>query len=434
MSFSYSQALERLENIIASGIKYELNNIRKLLSLLGHPEQGYRIIHITGTKGKGSTGAILSGLLSRHVKTGFFSSPHLISPCERIRIGDQDLTEEEFSRNLEEIWPVLEETERLTGTRPTYFETLTALAFYSFKKAGVELAVVEVGLGGRLDATNAAFGDISVITRIHYDHVKILGNTLTAISREKSGIIKPGTRVVHSNRNPEVVKVIRKAAAKACAPLAYAPSRYSFRVLSQDHSGQRLSICRRGGQDLFSNVFFPLAGAHQLENLKVALTVLDMLQATGTTVCLERSDFSFIRWPGRLQKVSDHPLVLLDGAHNEISSQVLAAYLRSSFGCNRIYFLIGILADKNFPKFISSLLPMAAGFIVTEIDNKRKLPASDLAAEIRKHYPAHKVTTEPDAKKALSLALSLAKRDHLPLVVTGSLYLLGFLLPEFRKS
>ncbi|MDD2715480.1 MAG: bifunctional folylpolyglutamate synthase/dihydrofolate synthase [Candidatus Wallbacteria bacterium] len=431
--FTYQEALRELDNIINTGVKYELAKIKRLSEILGNPQKKYRIVHITGTKGKGSTGAILSGVLTGKIKTGFFSSPHLVSFCERIRINNQQISENKFAENFSEIWPAILQVETELGAKPSFFEIFTALAYYIFRKEHVELAIVEVGLGGRLDATNVADGDICVLTRIHYDHIRILGNTLAQIAAEKAGIIKENSLVVNVNRGAETLPVIRKKVTESPgASLFYAPSHYRIAVQKSDLSGLHLDVFK-GNKLLYRNLFFPLPGAHQLENLKAALLTLELLSKIGFPVNVSTRDFSLISWPGRLQVYSHNPLVILDGAHNQISGKKLSEFLEQEFCGRKILFLLGILEDKEYGKFIRILAPRMKKVVLTEVESPRTLKLKSLFAELTKYLPENRICVSRKNENALKKALKIARRENLPLIITGSLYLLGSCLKALDK-
>lgn len=419
---NYNDSLFQLNNIVNSGSKYELTKIRRLLQLLDHPENSFFMIHITGTKGKGSTGAILSGFLQNSCSCGFFSSPHLISPCERFRINNVQISEEVFSEALTEIWPYILQVESETGSKPSFFETCTALAFYLFRKFNVRIGVVEVGLGGRLDATNAADGKICILTRIHFDHTKILGNTLEQIAREKAGIIKKNSLVINVNRKKEILSEIEKKTVLENAELLYSGKYYQIRVRKSDLHGQVLDIYKNGKLFL-KNTVFPLPGRHQLENLKCALTAYDKLNGF-FDLCLSQKDFSNISWPGRLQLIEGDPEIILDGAHNPVSGHCLSLFLEKHLLYKKAIFLFSMLGDKDSRSFLKSISPFSEGIVLTEVNNDRKLPISQLEQIVRETCRCS-IHTAENTVSALETGKDLARKAKLPLIITGSLYLVG---------
>lgn len=423
MKIDYNQALRLLDNVANSGSKYELKRIKLLCEALSNPEKNYTIIHITGTKGKGSVGAILSGLLSKQISTGFFSSPHIFDITERIRINNENISKIDFTKNLGEIWPHILDIEKMTGHKPSYFETLTALAFYSFYKANLKLAIIEVGLGGRLDATNIADGKYCVFTRIHYDHTNILGPTLCDIAKEKAGIIKKNSKVIYINREREVVNEIKKKAKNMHAHLYYAPKYFKIEVKHRDLFGQTIDIYGKNNFRLL-NVPFPLNGKHQIENLKIALITMLLLYKDNIIKRLPLADeFRNIKWPGRLEIKKMDPPVIIDGAHNQISGIRLFEFLKAH-GKGYV-FLIGMLRDKDYTNFLNKIVHLSNAIVFTEVDSHRKLDVEILRDTVLSIKKGINIITEINNQRAYEIALDIAKNMKIPLVVTGSLYLIG---------
>ncbi|MCS7043234.1 MAG: bifunctional folylpolyglutamate synthase/dihydrofolate synthase [Bryobacteraceae bacterium] len=397
-------------------IKLGLERIRTLLAHLGDPHRDCRFIHVAGTNGKGSTCAMIERTLREAgVLTGLYTSPHLAEPVERIRILGRPVPFADFARAFDEVHGA---AERLIAAgaidmHPTYFETITAMAFLLFRQYGVETVVLETGMGGRLDATNVVDPVISVITPIDFDHEKWLGNTLAQIAFEKAGIIKPGRPVVVARQRPEAMAVFERRAAELGAPLERAAD-WRTSGLELHAFGSRFRVHGPGGVSF--PVEQPLIGAHQVEN---ALTAVAALHQLGYTPAQIRRGIAATDWPGRLELVRRSPDIFLDGAHNPAGARALAGYLRHFHHGRRIWMIFAAMRDKNLRALGGPLFPLASELIFTAPAQTRAFTPE----ELRELSGESRARTAPDIRAALGMASAAAPEDLI--VITGSLYLVG---------
>lgn len=398
------------------GIKFGLETIQALVAALGHPERDYPTLLVAGTNGKGSVVAYADAALrASGRRVGRYISPHLVRMNERIAVDGRDITEADLQRAVGEVRETAEELvrRRVIPDHPTYFEALTAAAFLHFRRARVEAAVLEVGMGGRLDATNVADPLASAIVSIDLDHQFFLGTTLAAISREKAGVLRPGRSTVLGPLSAEARAVIEERAAAIGARLVDATAGVE-RTLLRDGLGLRTPRGAYG--DLR-----PLAGAHQADNLVVAVRLLEEAQRAGLGVDLGRlpAGIARTRWPGRLEWVPGDPPLLLDGAHNPAAARALADHLRT---LGPFVLLFGVMADKDVAELARILFPLARSVVLTAPRVGRAASPEEIAR--RAGSWAAGAQREPDSGKALALARRLAPRGR-PVVVAGSLYLVG---------
>lgn len=399
---TYAESVQYLYSLgnEVSTAKLGLDRIGALLEALGNPHQACRWIHVAGTNGKGSTSAMIeAGLRAAGVRTGLYISPHLVEPTERIQIAGQQVSQVQFA---EAFARVHETAERMlaTGTldmHPTYFETVTAMAFVTFAAEEVDTVVLEVGLGGRLDATNVVTPELCVITPIDYDHQVFLGDTIEQIAAEKAGILKPGVSAVFAKQRPEAERVLRD---HARGP--YTLSRdWAISDLAMDARGSRFRL--RGVR-----ITCPLAGEHQVENARVAAIAL-------AEVGFSPDGIAGTRWPGRLEHVSEQPEIIIDGAHNPAGVRALAAYIRRFYFGRHIWIVYGALRDKAVAEMASVLFPLADRLILTAPSNARAMRPEDISA------PGGRITHSIAEAVAL---LDEAGPDDV-IFITGSLYLAG---------
>lgn len=414
---------------------------QQLLAHLGDPQKSYPAIHIAGTKGKGSVAALCAACLrAAGYRVGLYTSPHLQDFRERIRIltgddADGRITRDAFVTHIEHLKPAVAAT---PGT--TWFEILTAVAFLHFAQEQVDIAVLEVGMGGRLDATNVVTPLVSVITSLSLDHTKFLGDTLAQIAFEKGGIIKPGVPVVSASQKPEALEVLRRLATEREAPLSLIGENWQYHGRAPDAAaGEQKLIITHSPDPAFipSGTAFDLAlfGEFQLENATAALAALQVARPSFPRLTLAacREGLADVVWPGRLQilhQSPDTPTLLADCAHNPDSAQKLSSTLRHYYTYNRLWFIFGSARDKDFRQELGALLPAAAGIITTTVNHPRSATPeelADLAAEFGvPAYPA------ADMDTAVTLAWSLAAPGDL-ICVTGSIYIVGDLLNRWES-
>ncbi len=381
-------------------IKLGLERIRTLLSALGNPERKLPCVHVAGTNGKGSVSAMIErGLREAGFKTGLFTSPHLISPVERIQVNGEPISEPDFLATLQAVEDASDPEDH-----PTYFEMVTAMAFWHFAKVGVERLVLEVGLGGRLDATNVVDPLLSVITPIDLDHQQYLGNTLLEIAREKAGIIKPGRPVVLAPQHPETMPAfqgdIEHVSAWSVTDLVLRPDGCSY-------------TATRGSQTL--HIECPLPGGHQVMNSLTAATALLKLGVA------PEAGIAKTKWPGRLEIVSREPLIYLDGAHNPAAAARLKEFIETHFRGRPVWLVFGVMRDKDVSGITSQLFPLAEKVILTRAQQDRSLEPEKIAdgAIVTQSVP-----------EALDL-LRTAPKDAV-IFITGSLFVVGEARPHLQ--
>jgi dihydrofolate synthase / folylpolyglutamate synthase len=406
--------------------KFDLENITVLAERLGRPDRAYPSVHIAGTNGKGSTAAFLESIL-RHAgfRTGLNTSPHLERINERIRINGEEIGDEAFAATFTRIQLLIEQLLATAQLRahPTYFECVTAMAFEAFARSRVEFAVFEVGLGGRLDATNILSPAVSVITPVDFDHENFLGHSLREIAGEKAGIIKPGVPVVIGEQRPKVREVIFVRAQQLGCPVIETAQAFSI-----DHESMEKGAARACVTETSTGTSFEIApslpGHFQLQNALNAVAAARLLAQRGFRIpddAISQGVANTI-WPGRLEKLQSNPDVYLDGAHNPAAARELAAFLQQDFAGRKILLLFGALRDKAVDEIAGLLFPHVSEVIFTEPRTSRAISAARLA-EIAGHH-ASNFTVISSAEQALDLALAEAAPED-AIFITGSLYLVG---------
>jgi dihydrofolate synthase/folylpolyglutamate synthase len=401
---------------------YDLRRVDELLSLLGNPHRRAGSIHVTGTNGKGSVAVMVaSALTACGYRTGLYTSPHFYSWRERVQVDGELIYEEELARLVTELEPLLEEVnERATYGKLTTFEFLTALAFAYFGQRGVKLQVLEVGLGGKFDATSVVTPLVGVITPIDFDHTDVLGNTLTEIAAEKCGIIKPDSILVTAPQPPEAAAIIEETCRQRRARLVNVGKDVTWQGLSFDLDGQRLRVQGRVGYELF----LPLLGEHQLVNAATAVAALEVLADKGFDISRESvaKGFEQVSWPGRFQILRRRPLLVVDGGHNVGAARQLVQSIRQYLDFGRAILVMGTSQDKDIAGLVAELAPLFNQVIVTRSGHPRALAPATLAAEFARQ--GIKVQLTSDVPSALSQALTLAGEKDL-VCVAGSLFVVA---------
>jgi dihydrofolate synthase/folylpolyglutamate synthase len=399
---------EAVEYLLSLGhetltIKLGLRNTELLLNALDNPERAFRSVQIAGTNGKGSTAAMLDSICrAAGIKTGLYTSPHLVSITERIKLSGTEITREEFAACATTVRDVSKHLDAL----PTFFEQVTAIALLAFRNAGIELAILETGLGGRLDSTTTANANIVAITQIALDHQEYLGNTIASIAAEKAAIIRPGVRaVIGKQQFPEALDVLLTR----CKETGVTP------ILVNDSIEEQVTLALRG--------------RHQIENAAVAIQLAELLRETGFDiphVAIVRG-LETVQHPGRLELIPHHPAFLIDGAHNPAGAESLRAYL-DEFARRPLTLVFGAMRDKQLEKIGEILFPLADLLVVTTVRNPRSATA-EVLEPVARRYARGTVLTTDDSAAALQMALANTPAEGM-ICVAGSLYLIGELRPE----
>lgn len=389
-----------------------LERIEALLATLDHPERAFRCVHIAGTNGKGSTAAMIeAGLRAAGRRTGLYTSPHLVRINERIQVDGREISDAEFCEAFEQVQSAVEQllAAEAVDAHPTYFECVTAMAFCHFRGAGVDCAVVEVGLGGRLDATNVVRPQLSVITPIDFDHEAFLGKRAESIAAEKAGILKPGVPAVAAPQRREAAEVLAARARQLGIAMVEPPS------------PQNVTHC--AGRYRFDtpaiHAELALAGEHQVTNALVAIAALEVLGVPAPAI---EQGLRQVRWPGRLEQVADAPAILLDGAHNPAGARVLARFLEQHHPGRRIWLIYAAMRDKAVEEVAGILFPAAHRVVLTRLSQARAVSPRQLEAIVAHHHPNIQVI------ESLPEALARARAEASPndmILVTGSLFLVG---------
>ncbi len=406
--------------------KFDLVNITTLCEQLGQPQRAFQSVHVAGTNGKGSTAAMLDSILrAAGLRTGLYTSPHLERINERIRLDGKEISDADFAATFTRLHKAIEEllAAGQLAAHPTFFECVTALAFEFFARAQAQFAVCEVGMGGRLDATNILVPEVAVITQIDFDHENYLGHSIEEIAAEKAGIIKPGARVVSAAEHLIARVVIRRRVAEQSAFLVEIENEFRIEdVTSRDGCFAFTVISTDSGAGIPLAV--PLPGRFQVRNALTALAAARMLAERGAPIddgAISRGIAATV-WPGRLERIAGQPDIYLDGAHNPAGAREIAVFWEQHLRGRNIYLIYGALRDKAVDEIAGLLFPRAAVVILTSPVQSRAISAPVLA-EMAAHH-AQRAEVVPSPIQALERALELASPDDV-IFVTGSLYLVG---------
>jgi dihydrofolate synthase/folylpolyglutamate synthase len=430
---SYAKALryiaslsdyERLRIVRYNSQNFDLDRMRTLLKKLGNPHEQFRSIHVAGTKGKGSTCAMIAAMLQASgYKTGLYTSPHLVDIRERMQIDGHMIPQSEFARLVRLIEPIAAKIK----PAPTTFDVLTAISFKYFAEQKVEIAVVETGLGGRLDSTNVLKPEITAITSISKDHMAQLGNTVEKIAEEKAGIFKPGVPAIIAQQEPGVEAVLKRVAEKVGAPFDVTGKtiEFSYRFESSRMLGPHNRVCLTTPNSKFEHLAVPLVGEHQAINCGLALSVIDRLKTRGIAINDTRAmeGLSKVTIPGRMEMVSQTPRVIVDGAHNAASLDAMMKAIGQHIPYDSMVVIFGCCSDKDVAGMLERITSGADKVIFTKVDNIRSSDPEELAARYVELYGkmAQVANTLEDA---LAIANRAVSKEDL-ICITGSFYLVG---------
>ena len=438
---AYNKALDYLYSFVDYSLKhsselakadFNLDRMFALMESLGKPQNQYPIIHVAGTKGKGSVSALCaSALKAAGYQVGLYTSPHLLDYVERIQVNGAPISHEQLVELVEEIKPYVARIEKLTT-----FEITTALAFMAFAKYGVNAAVFEVGLGGRLDATNIVMPKVSVITSLSYDHTAVLGNTLILIAGEKAGIIKQGVPVVSSPQKDEALAVLERVAKLKNAELTLVRRDVKFELVESSLDGQSLTVddgrqTTVHGLSSVVKLRIPLLGKHQLEN---AATAYAALKASGIFITDEQiqKGFSQVQWRARFEVARRDPPVIFDSAHNQDSFAKLSETLQTYFPDKKVYLVFGASEDKNIPGMFAELKSKIKKIIITRADHPRALEAERIQ-QLAEQAGAESEAAVP-VKSALARALELSSKDGSIVLSAGSMFVTAEVMSAWKTS
>jgi dihydrofolate synthase/folylpolyglutamate synthase len=413
-----------------------LDRVREVCSLLGDPQRAYRVVHVTGTNGKTSTSRMVERLLREHgLRTGRFTSPHLTSVTERIAIDGEPISPDRFVEVWQDVAPYVHMVDQRSqaggGPRLSFFEVLTVMAFAAFADAPVDVAVIEVGMGGVWDATNVADGEVAVIAPISRDHERWLGHSLTDIAGEKAGIVKDGATLVLASQVEEVEGVVLAAAAERGARVLREGVELDVVDRQVAVGGQLLALRTSGG--VYADVFLPLHGAHQAHNALLALAAAEVLLRGGGTLDggVVEAAFAQMDSPGRLELVRSSPTILVDAAHNVAGAEALAEALGEAFAFERLVGVVGILDDKEAEHILAMLEPVLDEVVVTRSSSPRAIPVDELAEVARDVFGEDRVHPVERLDEAVARAVDLAEANlegsmtGAGVLVTGSITLVA---------
>jgi dihydrofolate synthase/folylpolyglutamate synthase len=408
-----------------------LGRIRALTELLGDPQRAYPVIHLTGTNGKGSTAAMIESLLRADgLRTGRFTSPHVTSVTERITIDGESITDDRFDETWREIEPyvALVDAQQIDDVNMTFFEIITGMAFAAFADAPVDVAIIEVGLGGTWDATNVADAEVAVVTPIDLDHTHLLGETIAEIAREKAGIIKAGTHAILAGQTLEAAQVLLER----CSEVGALPQRegIDFGLLGRQVAVGGQLIRLNSAEGPVDDIFLPLHGAHQAANAALALAAVEaFLGLKSLNPDVAREGFAQVKFPGRLEVVRRSPTVVLDAAHNPHGARAAAAAITEAFGFTPLIGVVAVMADKDARGVLEAYEEIMNQVVVTQVaSTSRGTPAGELGELAAEIFGADRVMVVPRLDDALEQAVSMAEVEGVGapgVLVTGSVVAVG---------
>lgn len=416
---NYSDALAFFDDLQRFGIRLGLENIRRLVGALGWPEATFRSVHVGGTNGKGSTAAFLNGILrAAGFRVGLYTSPHILDFRERMLVDGQSISGQEVASLTTEIAGVIDRLFPPPVSSPTFFEAATALAFLHFARQHVDWGVIEVGLGGRSDATNIVRAEVSVVTNIGLEHQEHLGDSLESIAAEKAGIIPEGGWVV-SAAEGAALEAIGRIARQKRARLIRVQDEYRVDHLGRSEQGETFRLVGRRRE--YDSLQVPLMGRHQVLNAATAVAAVELLEEKGFAVgeARIREGLASARCPGRLQVVSTRPRILVDGAHNPAGMRVLRAFLEEEKLSGRVLVIFGVLKDKAWEQMLEILAPLASAIILTRPESDRGARPKELATVASAYF--REVEIAETMPEALAMARALVAADE-TILVTGSIY------------
>jgi dihydrofolate synthase/folylpolyglutamate synthase len=426
---TYDGSLAYLDTLLAarasaprSYTALKVERMRRLCEALGHPERAAPVVLVAGTKGKGSVAAMIAAMAqAAGYDVGLYTKPHLVDVRERVRVNGELITPDVFAALVDQIRAAVVAGEGGPGWPPTYFEAVAALALLNFRRRAVRLAVVEVGIGGRLDATNVTDPAVSVITTIGYDHTHLVGRHLAQIALEDAGIMRRGRPVISAPQRPAAARVLREAARASGAMLTRVGQEIRYRTLTASASG--ITVTVRGRRQPYRHLSVPLLGRHQAMNTAVAIGAVEALAGAGFAIgeAAVRSGLQGLRWPARIEVIRTDPTLIVDVAHNEVSFQALRATLDEAFPGRRLVLVLGILGDKDLAAIARIIAPRAAVAIATRPRDPRAIAPEQVAAAMT---PWARTLVVEDPVAAADRALGLVGPDDI-ICVTGSFHVAG---------
>lgn len=415
---------EHLRIVRYNSQNFDLERMRALLKRLGNPQDSFKSVHVAGTKGKGSTCAMIAAMMQAcGYKVGLYTSPHLTDVRERIQINGEMISQAEFARLIKTAEPVIERVR----PRPTYFDVLTAVAFKHFAEQHVDIAIIETGLGGRLDSTNVINPEVTAITSLSKDHMAQLGGTIAKIAEEKAGIFKAGVPAISVQQVPEAESVLKRVAEKAGTQLEVTGQtiEFSYRFESSRMQGPHNRVCLTTSLSKFEHLAVPLLGEHQAINCGLALSVIDRLKSRGFSISDAKAMEGLAKTsvPGRMEILGHQPRVVVDGAHNAASLDAMLRAIGQHIPYDSMVIIFGCCADKDVPGMLERIAAGADKVIFTRVNNIRSADPNELAARYVEQY-GKMAQVAPTLDDALAIAKRAVTKEDL-ISITGSFYLVG---------